>query len=202
MTLPTDRQERKDAPMARGLLDYFPDALAAVAHVSFVGNEQHNPGQPLHWERALSTDHADCIVRHLAERGTIDTDGLRHAAKVAWRALALLQTELEEAENEARGLYTDMDRPMENAVFEAGADPREGSLEMAATEPGHPCHFELPDYRQGRPGRRGDFDVVTDDPHAIPVYARGFQPCEDCHSLLCEHTGTCSLAMMKRYRGS
>jgi len=31
------------------------------------------------------------------ERGTYDTDGIRHSAKLAWRALALLQKELEEA---------------------------------------------------------------------------------------------------------
>ncbi len=97
MTLPTDPKERKNVPMARGLLDYFPDALATVADVSRVGNEQHNPGQPMHWEKGLSTDHADCIVRHLVDRGSLDSDGLRHTAKVAWRALALLQTELEEA---------------------------------------------------------------------------------------------------------
>lgn len=82
--------------MARGLLDYFPDALAEVAHVSFVGNEQHNPGEPLHWAKEKSTDQADCIIRHLVDRGTLDTDNLRHSAKVAWRALALLQTEIEE----------------------------------------------------------------------------------------------------------
>lgn len=94
-TLPTDAAARKNAPMARGLLDYFPLACAAVAELSRIGNEQHNPGQPMHWNRTKSTDHADCIVRHLVDRGTIDTDGVRHAAKVAWRALALLQTELE-----------------------------------------------------------------------------------------------------------
>lgn len=81
--------------MARGLLDYFPDACAEVSNVSFVGNEQHNPGQEMHWAKEKSTDHADCIVRHLVDRGTLDTDGLRHSAKVAWRALALLQTEIE-----------------------------------------------------------------------------------------------------------
>lgn len=94
-SLPTDPKARKDTPMARGLLDYFPLALAAVAELSRVGNEQHNPGQPMHWAREKSTDHADCIVRHLVERGTLDTDGKRHATKVAWRALALLQLELE-----------------------------------------------------------------------------------------------------------
>jgi hypothetical protein len=29
------------------------------------------------------------------ERGTLDTDGVRHSTKVAWRALAMLQKELE-----------------------------------------------------------------------------------------------------------
>jgi hypothetical protein len=89
--------QRKARPICTGVLDYFPDALAAVAEVSRVGNEQHNPGQPLHWDRTKSTDQADCLLRHLADRGTLDTDGTRHSAKVAWRALALLQLELEAA---------------------------------------------------------------------------------------------------------
>jgi hypothetical protein len=95
--LPVDAAERKALPLAKGVVDYFPDALAAVAEVSRVGNDQHNPGQPLHWERSKSTDHADCIMRHLIERGQIDADGLRHSAKLAWRALALLQVEIETA---------------------------------------------------------------------------------------------------------
>ena len=94
--LPQDSKSRKDMPIARGVLDYFPAAIAAIAEVSRIGNEQHNPGQPMHWAKGKSTDHADCIVRHLIERGTLDTDGVRHSAKVAWRALALLQTEIEE----------------------------------------------------------------------------------------------------------
>lgn len=96
MTLPTDSQERKHTPITTGVLDYFPDAIAEIARVSYVGNEQHNPGEPLHWARNKSTDHADCIVRHLLERGTVDSDGMRHSAKAAWRALALLQTEIEQ----------------------------------------------------------------------------------------------------------
>lgn len=93
--LPTDPAARKEIPLARGLLDYFSAALAAVAHVSQVGNDQHNPGQPLHHARGKSTDHADCLLRHLVDRGAFDNDGLRHSAKAAWRALALLQEELE-----------------------------------------------------------------------------------------------------------
>jgi len=96
MALPKDPKERKSMPICTGVLDYFPDAVAEVAHVSKVGNEQHNPGQPMHWAREKSTDHADCVVRHLIDRGKFDSDGVRHSAKIAWRALALLQTELEE----------------------------------------------------------------------------------------------------------
>ena len=87
--------------MARGLLDYFPLALAAVAELSRVANEQHNPGEPMHWSREKSADHADCIIRHLIDRGRIDSDGCRHSVKVAWRALALAQLELERAAVEA-----------------------------------------------------------------------------------------------------
>lgn len=100
MTLPTDKQERKNLPLCTGVLDYFPDALAAVAATSKAGNDQHNPGQPLHWAKDKSTDHADCILRHLVDRGTMDTDGIRHSAKVAWRALALLQIEIENEKKE------------------------------------------------------------------------------------------------------
>lgn len=95
MQLTTDKHKRKEQPITRGVMDYFPNALAEVARVSFVGNQQHNPGEEMHWSRGKSSDHADCIARHLIERGTLDDDGLRHTAKVAWRALALLQLELE-----------------------------------------------------------------------------------------------------------
>lgn len=93
--LPSDPVARKNIPLCRGLLDYFPDACAAVAEVSLAGNEQHNPGEPMHWARGKSMDQEDCIVRHLIDRGKLDSDGLRHTAKVAWRALALLQLEIE-----------------------------------------------------------------------------------------------------------
>jgi hypothetical protein len=93
--LPNDAAERKALPIASGVLAYFPDALAEVARVSRIGNEQHHPGSPLHWDKSKSTDEADALVRHLLDRGTFDTDGTRHSAKVAWRALALLQRELD-----------------------------------------------------------------------------------------------------------
>jgi hypothetical protein len=97
-SLPTDAKARKATPLAEGVLWYFPNALAAVAAVSKAGNDQHNPGQPMHHARGKSMDHADCLMRHLIDAGTIDMDGLRHSAKVAWRALALLQEEIERDE--------------------------------------------------------------------------------------------------------
>jgi hypothetical protein len=93
--LPSNPQERKLYPVATGVIDYFPDALAVIANVSFIGNEQHNPGTPLHWDRSKSGDESDALMRHFLQRGKFDTDGVRHSAKLAWRALALLQKELE-----------------------------------------------------------------------------------------------------------
>jgi hypothetical protein len=95
MTLPTEAQDRKTYPIASGVLNYFPDAITTVAHVSYLGNQQHNPGEPLHWAREKSTDHFDCLIRHFMERGTLDSDGQLHSAKMVWRALAILQLEIE-----------------------------------------------------------------------------------------------------------
>ena len=95
VNLATNAKERKTYPVATGFLDYFPLAAAEVSHVSFVGNEQHNPGTPLHWDRSKSTDEADALIRHFLQRGTIDSDGIRHSAKLAWRSMALLEKELE-----------------------------------------------------------------------------------------------------------
>ena len=93
--LPNDAAERKQVPLSSGVLDYFTSALIEVAKVSYQGNNQHNPGQPLHWSRGKSSDHADTMLRHFVERGTVDTDGTRHSAKMVWRALAILQLEME-----------------------------------------------------------------------------------------------------------
>lgn len=87
MALPEDAQERKEIPVYSGVINYFPDALAAVAKVSKRGNDQHNPGTPLHWDRSKSGDELDAMMRHVIDK---DWD------KVAWRALAHLQKELED----------------------------------------------------------------------------------------------------------
>lgn len=97
--LPVDSNERKDVPIYSGVIRYFPDALAEVARLSKIGNDKHNPGQPLHWARSKSTDELDSLSRHLAECGTIDTDGIYHDVKVAWRALSNLQKLMEKIHN-------------------------------------------------------------------------------------------------------
>ncbi|MDI3259451.1 MAG: hypothetical protein QJR02_07120 [Sinobacteraceae bacterium] len=104
LTLPADSAERKEVPLHSGCLAYFPAALAGVARHSKAGNDKHNPGQPLHHARSKSTDHADCIARHLLdlhdllarlERGGEDLQLeraiLAEASALCWRALALSQ---------------------------------------------------------------------------------------------------------------
>lgn len=93
--LPTSPKDRKGIPIATGFVDYFPNSMAVVAELSRICNEQHNPGEPLHWAKEKSTDEADALMRHFLDRGTLDSDGIRHTAKVAWRAMAMLERELE-----------------------------------------------------------------------------------------------------------
>jgi hypothetical protein len=104
MSLPKDYDERKAIPLAL-VLDYFPDAIADVAKNIGAGQKQHGTSG---WDRAKSKDEESTLVRHFLERGTIDTDGVRHSAKVAWRALALLQKEIEAERGDgqiSRGSY-------------------------------------------------------------------------------------------------
>ena len=70
-------KQRKQTPVYTGVLMYFPDAIKEIAQCSYAGDE------------------LDALTRHLMECGTVDSDGVRHSAKVAWRALANLQKEIE-----------------------------------------------------------------------------------------------------------
>ena len=88
-------ENRKKMPVYTGVSRSFPDAIRELSKVSYVGNQQHNLDKPLHWDRSKSGDELDALMRHLIDAGTIDTDGIRHSAKVAWRALANLQKEIE-----------------------------------------------------------------------------------------------------------
>lgn len=94
---------RKEFPVYEGFVKYFPNAIKEVAHLSYIANIQHNPGEPLHWAKEKSTDEPDALLRHLIDHAKgikYDTDGIRHLVKVAWRALAMLQRELEYADGD------------------------------------------------------------------------------------------------------
>lgn len=103
MTLPTDSNERKDHPLFRGVLRYFPAALAGVAKISKAGNDKHNPGEELHHARGKSQDQGDCLVRHLVDvedllaamargkEGVTPEDVLVEVNQMVWRALAFSQ---------------------------------------------------------------------------------------------------------------
>jgi hypothetical protein len=109
MTLPTDSAKRKNYPMFSGCLKYFPAALAGIARISKLGNDKHNAGQPLHHARGKSSDHGDCIIRHLTDTADLlaafeRQDPVDHgateaaaeqilieASQLAWRALAYSQ---------------------------------------------------------------------------------------------------------------
>ena len=93
MSTKTKHEIRKAQPVTRGVLYYFPDAIKEVANCSLVGNEQHHPDSPLHWDMSKSSDEYDALVRHLIDHNSnpVDDDGVLHLTKVAWRALAGLQ---------------------------------------------------------------------------------------------------------------
>lgn len=94
--LPDDSKVREQYPLYDGLFAYFPAALLEVSRWSGVGNAKHNPGEPLHWSREKSTDHENKILRHLLDARQTDEHGFVEAVALAWRALALCQTILEE----------------------------------------------------------------------------------------------------------
>jgi hypothetical protein len=101
--LPTDAQERKRIPVYSGFVCYFPDAIVEVAKLSQEGNDQHNPGQRLFWNRAKSGDEMDALCRHMLDGARelqhID-ERILHQRAVAWRAMANLQKLCEERENQ------------------------------------------------------------------------------------------------------
>lgn len=92
----SEAQKRKDTPVFSGVLKYFPNALKEIAKCSKAGNDQHHPDKPLHWDMSKSKDEYDALTRHLIDHtiDPIDTDGILHLTKVAWRALAGLERHL------------------------------------------------------------------------------------------------------------
>lgn len=90
--------ERKQMPVYRGALKYFPDALMVVSMLSARADRKHTPdadpddmSRP-QWVKGKSADHGDCLIRHQADIGDFDPEmGLDYAVHVAWRGLAQLQ---------------------------------------------------------------------------------------------------------------
>jgi hypothetical protein len=134
-TVPHEASERKQIPLATGLLDYFPDALMEVAKVSLAGNRQHLPGQPLRWAKEKSRDEADALLRHLIDRGKRDADGMRHSAKVAWRALALLQREIEQERGYGYDPITNTWRQLASPPPQPSPPPPAGTPLVPRVEP-------------------------------------------------------------------
>lgn len=110
--LPHDDASRKALPIFDVLTKYFPRAVLELVKVCVVGNEQHNPGEPLHWARGKSMDQMNSIQRHLMDYGlgkrvendpatTRWKDGRGPSvrtlvlAHVIWRACAQLELDLE-----------------------------------------------------------------------------------------------------------
>ena len=67
--LPKDYSARKAIP----LFDFLCErrlAIREIVKVAVAGNEQHNPGEPLHWAREKSTDQLNTAMRHMLDHGT------------------------------------------------------------------------------------------------------------------------------------
>lgn len=105
--LPTDYAARKALPIYDFLTKYFPLAIVEIVKVAVVGNEQHNPGEPLHWARSKSADQLNTAMRHLFDHGMgqerDDGGKTLHLAKAAWRLLAEIQLICERACNHDSG---------------------------------------------------------------------------------------------------
>lgn len=121
--------------LATGVVDYFRNALAAIGRLSTFSNTKYPPAEPTkdgspRWNFDVSTEHADAILSHLSQRGEIDPEtGASHTVALAWRALALLETELV-AGGAAPGLAVVraeiVRKPMSPPEFECPRDPYAG----------------------------------------------------------------------------
>src|SRR5271155_1076193 len=140
MSLPTEDKARKALPLWTFLTEYFLKAWIAVANVAIKGNEQHNPGEPLHWAREKSTDQMNTAFRHQLDYAMgvkKDTDGQWHLAKAIWRLSAQLQLDIEaeEAETTNSLVFTaaDVAKLTEVSIkFKVGDRVRMNDIRLAA----------------------------------------------------------------------
>jgi hypothetical protein len=100
-----DYATRKKWQLWTYLTEYFPKALMEELRVAIVGNDQHNPGEPLHWARGKSTDQMNTAMRHMWDHRFVspkDTDGCYHLAKAIWRLKAELELQIERDQQEVK----------------------------------------------------------------------------------------------------
>lgn len=111
LTLTTDSEARKGIMLVSACQDYIPAALVKFAEHAKAGNDKHNKGQPIHHARWKSTDHEECLARHLMDmrdiRAYIRRNGatpeavkalISEATAEFWRSGVLLQELCEQYE--------------------------------------------------------------------------------------------------------
>lgn len=154
----------KEDRITSGVVDYFPNALAAIGRWSTYNNTKYPPAVPSpdgspRWSFNVSTNHADAIASHLAQRGTVDTEtGLSHSVPLAWRALALLESELIAA-GAKPGLGVLMDVP-------APREPRYGAFYAGSRSSLVPGDY---------PSRKAAVQAIEDHPVASTLGVAAYE---------------------------
>ena len=66
MILPEDPKERKELPMWRACLMFFPKTFVAITKLSMKGQKQHKYKEGnIEWDRSKSSDDWDSLIRHM-----------------------------------------------------------------------------------------------------------------------------------------
>lgn len=99
--VPGAKLDAGKAPVMRGVIQYFPRALRAIAEVSEIGAEKYSWKG---WEQVPDgvNRYSDALGRHLLDDAIAPYDtatGKLHKAHIAWNALAILEMILREEEN-------------------------------------------------------------------------------------------------------
>jgi len=122
------KYDKDKTPIVRGVLQYFPRALAAIAEVSAAGAEKYA------WDGWRTVPdgvirYTDALGRHLLAEsfGPIDDGpggtGCLHASQVAWNALARLELMLEQSEDTPGNTFVDDDFPEWNGTVLTAGKP-------------------------------------------------------------------------------
>jgi hypothetical protein len=99
------KDDQGKPPVFRGVLSYFPRALAAVAEVSAFGAKKYGGWGGWRYVPDGFNRYTDGLGRHVLGEALRDKDletGLLEAAHVAWNALARLELKLTEMEGKGQ----------------------------------------------------------------------------------------------------